>query len=275
MSYLPPAYYPPYYGMPPPLMYPPMGLPYYPGHAFPPVTFAPPLGTLTVEPRTVITLEKPKLIYFNARGRAEIIRLIFAFADVDYDDVRFAPNEDNDVNPSRPNDEFMKFKESGDSITGQVPYLEIDGLKLVQSMAIARYLAGRFHLFGTGSELHCVAIDMIVDTVQDLRENYVKGVYEKDEARKATLTSDFWTTGLVKYATILEKFLDENLTHSGFFVGDRLTLADLVVFDAWSMLMAANPEATAPFVKLAAHSATVAAVPQIAEWIAERPETAF
>lgn len=29
-----------------------------------------------------------KLVYFNARGRAEHIRLIFAYAGVEYEDVR-------------------------------------------------------------------------------------------------------------------------------------------------------------------------------------------
>ena len=34
-----------------------------------------------------------KLTYFNARGKAEIIRLIFAQAGVEYEDIRIGGNE--------------------------------------------------------------------------------------------------------------------------------------------------------------------------------------
>lgn len=35
----------------------------------------------------------PKLYYFNARGRAEKIRIILAQADVKYEDIRFTQEE--------------------------------------------------------------------------------------------------------------------------------------------------------------------------------------
>ena len=41
-----------------------------------------------------------KLIYFNAKGRAELIRLIFAYADVNYDDVRIPRDQWTDMKPS-------------------------------------------------------------------------------------------------------------------------------------------------------------------------------
>jgi glutathione S-transferase len=244
-----------------------MSVPFYPGQFVSPLAFPPPVAA--------VPFTKPKLIYFNGKGRAEIIRLIFAVVGVEYEDHRFAPNADNDTNPSRSNDEFVELKKSGISITGQVPYLEIDGLKLVQSMAIARFLAGRYGLFGNGTEAHRVQIDMIIDTVQDCINKYVEMRIEKDEERKATLTKDFWETMCVKYGEILEKFLDHNEIKSGYFVGDRLSLADLVVFDAWSGFVALNPEATAPFTKLAAHSALVSGIPLIAAWLTKRPETPF
>ena len=34
-----------------------------------------------------------KLIYFNLRGRGEIIRMVFKHAGVEYEDVRFAKSE--------------------------------------------------------------------------------------------------------------------------------------------------------------------------------------
>jgi glutathione S-transferase len=254
-----------------------MNIPYYhPGQFLPPNPYAlPPLVSAAPPRSPIFTATKPKLVYFSGRGRAEIIRLIFAAVGAEYEDHRFAPNADNDTNPSRLNDEFAEFKKSGISITGQVPYLEIDGLKLVQSMAIARYLAGRYDLIGNGSPLHRVQMDMIVDTVQDLYIKYSEALHEKDDTRKAALLKTFWDDTCVKYGEILEKFLDENEIKSGYFVGHRLSWADLVVFDAWSTISDANSEAVAPFVKLAAHVALVSGVPLIAAWLATRPMTPF
>ena len=50
---------------------------------------------------------------------------------------------------------------------GQLPLLQIDGLELVQSQAIIRYLAKRSNLIGKDSidELKC---DVIAETVRDL-----------------------------------------------------------------------------------------------------------
>jgi glutathione S-transferase len=52
-----------------------------------------------------------KLYYFNARGRAEPLRLIFAFAGHSFDDVRFE------------RDHWPQYKNH--SPTGQAPFLEV------------------------------------------------------------------------------------------------------------------------------------------------------
>ena len=69
-----------------------------------------------------------KLVYFNARGRAELIRWIFAVGGQEFEDVRFE------------REDWPKFKP--DAPFGQAPYLEIhDGAKVTrvpQSTAIGR-----------------------------------------------------------------------------------------------------------------------------------------
>ena len=69
---------------------------------------------------------KYKLTYFDARGRAELSRLIFAAANVEYIDDRV--------------DDWPAGKDQAP--LGQMPYLTVDGsIKIPQSIAIARYLA--------------------------------------------------------------------------------------------------------------------------------------
>ncbi|CAF2185006.1 unnamed protein product [Rotaria magnacalcarata] len=73
-----------------------------------------------------------KLYYFNGRGRAEIARLIFAAAGEKVEDIRY---------------EGSKWPSYKSKIPlGQMPVLEVDGVKLPQSMAIARFLAKQFDL---------------------------------------------------------------------------------------------------------------------------------
>ena len=49
---------------------------------------------------------------------------------------------------------------------GQMPVLEVDGVKLGQSMTIARFLANKFNLAGS-TPLEKAQADMVVDCVTD------------------------------------------------------------------------------------------------------------
>lgn len=70
-----------------------------------------------------------KLYYFNLKGRAEIVRLVFAAAGQDYEDIRFE------------RDQWSEYKDK--SPLGQCPFIEVcdDGkvFTLSQSVSIARY----------------------------------------------------------------------------------------------------------------------------------------
>lgn len=70
-----------------------------------------------------------KLYYFNSRGRAEIIRLLFAAAGQKYEDIRF---ERDDWPKYKPNAPF-----------GKAPFLEVKEnghtTSLAQSIAISKF----------------------------------------------------------------------------------------------------------------------------------------
>ena len=50
---------------------------------------------------------------------------------------------------------------------GQLPVLEIDGIKIGQSITIARYLANKFNLAGK-TDIEKAQADMVLDCIQDI-----------------------------------------------------------------------------------------------------------
>ncbi|XP_054583356.1 hematopoietic prostaglandin D synthase isoform X3 [Eptesicus fuscus] len=103
------------------------------------------------------TMPSYKLIYFNMRGRAEIIRYIFAYLDIKYEDHRIEQADWPKIKPTLP--------------FGKIPILEVDGLNLHQSLAIARYLTKNTDLAGK-TELEQCQVDAIVDTLDDFMSRF-------------------------------------------------------------------------------------------------------
>uniref|UniRef100_A0A2K6K2S6 glutathione transferase n=1 Tax=Rhinopithecus bieti TaxID=61621 RepID=A0A2K6K2S6_RHIBE len=83
------------------------------------------------------TTEKPKLHYLNARGRMESIRWLLAAAGVEFEEKFLESAEDLD-----------KLRNDGSLLFQQVPMVEIDGMKLVQTRAILNYIASKYNLYG-------------------------------------------------------------------------------------------------------------------------------
>ena len=93
-----------------------------------------------------------KLTYFDARGRGEGIRYIFAQAGVKYEDNRIK------------REDWPKLKET--TPFGQLPILEVDGKVLSGSGSICRLLAEKFGLAGL-NEFENAELDSIADFIND------------------------------------------------------------------------------------------------------------
>jgi glutathione S-transferase len=200
-----------------------------------------------------------KLTYFKGRGRAEIARLIFAAAGVAYEDVRIEKDQWPALKPSTP--------------FGQLPILEVDGVKLCQSNTIARYLARKYNLAGK-TELDQARADMIIDCFEDTAKPMLAFFHESDEARKAELKKKFMEEQLPTSLGLLENILKANNNGDGYFVGSELTWADLAFLNVASWIAMAGAESQlANYPKLTALRGRVEKLPKVAEWIAKRPVT--
>jgi len=199
-----------------------------------------------------------KLTYFNFRARAEVIRLLFALNDVEYEDVRV---------------EAVTAEVKSRTPFGQVPILEIDGRTFCQSYAIGRYLARKFNLAGK-TELDQLQADMVVDCLEDGVKPFLAAFFLDDQAKKAELLKKYSEEQLPATYASLEKILESNNGGDGFFVGDSLTWADLAfhVFVGWGKT-GGNEALLEKYPKLTALEKRVDSVPKVAAWIAKRPVT--
>ncbi|XP_078578727.1 hematopoietic prostaglandin D synthase-like [Branchiostoma floridae x Branchiostoma japonicum] len=198
-----------------------------------------------------------KLTYFNGRGTAEIVRLVFAAAGISYEDVRLEQDKWPELKPKTP--------------MGQVPILEVDGTMLCQSNSIARYVAKQAGLAGK-TPMEQARVDMVMDVMDDMGKKGNAVFWEKDEETKAEKKKEYEETFLPQFFTCVNKLVGD----SGHFVGDELTLADITYFNTTNLVgnyfKLPNMEEFSGLKKVTEH---VTSNPGIAKWLKERPETPF
>lgn len=199
-----------------------------------------------------------KLTYFNSRGRAETARLIFAAAGEKYDDIRVEKEQWPEYKPETP--------------LGQMPVLEYNGVKLPQSLSIARFLAKQFNLAGKDN-FEQAKVDAVVDTVYDLVNGYMPARRETDEAKKKELTTKFLNEELPKYLQNLETLAKLYGNGGAFFVDNQLTWADLLFYNMGQNILETDANAFDKFPWLKANRAEVEKQPRIAEYLKNRPKT--
>jgi glutathione S-transferase len=178
-----------------------------------------------------------KLYYFNLHARGEPIRLILAAAGRSYEDIRFDLNQWPEYKPKM--------------MLGQCPVLEFgDGTQLPQSMAIARYIARETGLAGSDN-LESAKIDAVVDTQEDINELfYSKVFHENDGTKKLEELQKFLNETLVKHVEHLGKLKKAYSQNDKYFVGNKLSWADLFVFHSIDSLFKAVPEAKGKYGEL-------------------------
>ncbi|XP_046497052.1 glutathione S-transferase A2-like [Equus quagga] len=80
---------------------------------------------------------KPKLHYYDGRGRMDSILWLLAAAGVEFEEKFMETSKD-----------LEKLRNDGSLMFQQVPMVEIDGMKLVQCRAILNYIAAKHNLYG-------------------------------------------------------------------------------------------------------------------------------
>nr|AIT99302.1 glutathione S-transferase sigma 1 [Brachionus koreanus] len=173
-----------------------------------------------------------KLTYFDGRGRAELTRLIFVAANVQFEDEIFPFAE-------------WPGKYRAETPLGQVPYLTLNGEKIPQSIAYSRMLAKRFNIAG-GDEIE----QMRLQNTHYLRE------FDETSQDHDALMKKFTREEVPMHLERIEKIV--NLYgNEGFSVGNSMKWSDLHVYDIASSMLKFDANILDKFSKIKAICRTV------------------
>lgn len=149
-----------------------------------------------------------ELLYFDAPGRAETIRICLHAANIDFTDTRFAGKDWPSIKSTTP--------------LGSVPVLKIDGIQHVQSVALARY-AGKLGGFYPDDPLQALCVDEVMDTLNELTARAPRA---KDPDEMKVAREHFQKDTMTKYASFLEDLIQ---TNGGVGFGSTPSIADIAL----------------------------------------------
>ncbi|KAF5394750.1 28 kDa glutathione-S transferase [Paragonimus heterotremus] len=159
---------------------------------------------------------KYKLTYFNARGRAEGIRMVLHAADLEFEDHRIEMSDWPTIKPNIPG--------------GQLPVLDVttssgETRHMDESFAIARWLARKHQMMGSNDDEYYEierAISQCADIYRDLFN-----IFRAKEDDKPKLIKEFSEGTGPRVMGMISKHLEASPT--GLVVGDKTTLADFFI----------------------------------------------
>ncbi|NXU51949.1 GSTA1 transferase, partial [Turnix velox] len=195
---------------------------------------------------------KPKLHYCNARGRMETIRWLLAAAGVEFEECFLQTKDD-----------LTKLKKDGSLLFQQVPMVEIDGMKLVQSKAIANYIAAKYNLCGKDIKEKAL-IDMYVEALADLNELIMMHAFQPADKKEQNL-ANIVDKATNRYFPVYEKALKDH--GQDFLVGNQLSRADVQLLETLLMAEECKPDILAKFPRLQSFKARISNIPAIKKFL--------
>jgi glutathione S-transferase len=151
------------------------------------------------------------LYYFDIRGRAEAVRIVFHDTKTPFRDE--TPQNWAEMKAQGIKDGTIPF--------GQMPYLRHGNFHLVESNAILRYLGRKLDRYGS-SEEHRSWVDMFLDATESLRSKYADFIYAQQGKEDAKLA---YLTRVTEHLNYVENWLSRDGKQK-YLVGDDFTVAD-------------------------------------------------
>jgi glutathione S-transferase len=200
-----------------------------------------------------------KLNYFDLRGFGEASRMIFHYAGQDFEDRRWAREQWPEIKPT--------------SDTGASPWLEVDGERIYQSVAIARYLGNLFGLAGKDG-MENAQIDAMIDSYKDYLNDARAFFWVKSGMGQGNLEElkTKFDEASKRFFTFLQKRIEK--VGSGF-IASKISWGDFFLADGIKTTMNFDEEFEKKFPKMVEYKNFIFSQPKIKEYIEKRPESIF
>jgi glutathione S-transferase len=203
---------------------------------------------------------KLRLIYPDVPfWRAETSRIALFYGGIEFEDVR----------PSR--EEISKMKIDGTFPFGQFPVLQVDGITLAQTGAMARFCGKLSGLYPINDDFAAAKVDEVIDLATDINNRLMPALREKDPKLRLELRQELSGDILPRWLGFLEKLLADN-GDTGYFVGDSFSVADLAIWRLCGWIssgiidgLSVNLFDSLPL--LNKHQKIISNLPKVAEWV--------
>ncbi|KAK5882334.1 hypothetical protein CesoFtcFv8_020931 [Champsocephalus esox] len=191
---------------------------------------------------------KVVLHYFNGRGKMESIRWLLTVAEVDFDEVFLTTRE-----------QYLKLLSDGDLMFQQVPMVEMDGMKLVQTKAILNYIAEKHNLHGKDLK-DKLLVNTHSEGLMDLMEMIMMLPFAADVKTKL---DNIQNKAKDRYLPVFEKALSGPI----YLVGGRLSCADVQLLECTLMLEEKFADILAEFPNLKSFQGRMTRIPAVSRFL--------
>ncbi|KAK9506081.1 hypothetical protein O3M35_008079 [Rhynocoris fuscipes] len=204
-------------------------------------------------------MSKYKLIYFNAKGIGEAIRMILIHSGKQFQDIRVDYN-----------DWISKLKK--ETPFGKLPILKIDNRIAHQSMAICRYIGKETNLAGSNN-WQDLEIDMNAETFIDFKQNVTSLFLEEKQDIKEKKLQILLNETIPYYFGRFDGIIQEN---GGYFGHTKLSWADFYLVGYSETVEAiVRRRVFEEYTNMAEHRRRIYRLPKIKQWILNRPITEY
>ncbi|XP_027708690.1 glutathione S-transferase-like [Vombatus ursinus] len=194
---------------------------------------------------------KPKLYYFDERGRMESVHWLLAAVGVEYEEVLFKTAED-----------FENLIKGGKLMYQQVPMVEMDGMYIVQTRAILKHIATKYELYGKDLKERAI-IDMYVEGMRDLNDMIMFFPFSLPEEKQKILNY-ILERATQRFFPVYEKALKDH--GKNYLVGNQLSWADVQLLEVILMVEELKSDILSAFPKLQ-FKARVIRLPRIQKFL--------
>jgi glutathione S-transferase len=157
-----------------------------------------------------------KLHYFGVNARGGIIRAILYYTKTPFEDVKYTFES------------WAGVKNSGDFEFNQLPMLESNGLKMIQSGAIILELANEFNLLGSNAQERYLNTSLLFN-LEDVLPKLVPAVFGMSSEAIANMPVKAKEFLEVHSPAFLTKYEERFKKYGGkYAIGDNFSLSDII-----------------------------------------------